>query len=39
MTILDLKAGKVVATVPIGANVDGNGFDASKSRFRNSART
>ena len=28
MTVLDIKAGKVIATVPIGANVDGNGFDA-----------
>jgi len=28
MTILDITAGKVIATVPIGANVDGNGFDA-----------
>jgi DNA-binding beta-propeller fold protein YncE len=28
MTVLDTKAGKVIATVPIGANVDGNGFDA-----------
>ena len=27
MTVLDLGTGKVVATVPIGANVDGNGFD------------
>lgn len=27
MTILDVKSGKVIATVPIGANVDGNGFD------------
>ena len=27
MTVLDIKAGKVIATVPIGANVDGNGFD------------
>jgi len=30
MTVLDAKAGKVVATVPIGANVDGNGFDAER---------
>ena len=28
MTVLDLKTGKVVAAVPIGAKVDGNGFDA-----------
>src|ERR1035437_529170 len=28
MTILDTAAGKVVASVPIGENVDGNGFDA-----------
>ncbi len=28
MTILDAMAGKVIATVPIGGNVDGNGFDA-----------
>lgn len=28
MTISDTTAGKVIATVPIGANVDGNGFDA-----------
>ena len=28
MTVLDTKSGKVIATVPIGANVDGNGFDA-----------
>jgi len=28
MTILDTTAGKVIATVPIGENVDGNGFDA-----------
>jgi len=27
MTVLDTKAGNVIATVPIGANVDGNGFD------------
>jgi DNA-binding beta-propeller fold protein YncE len=27
MTILDTKTGKVIATVPIGAGVDGNGFD------------
>ena len=27
MTVLDTKSGKVIATVPIGANVDGNGFD------------
>ena len=28
MTVLDVKAGKVIATIPIGANVDGNGYDA-----------
>ena len=28
MTILDTTAGTVIATMPIGANVDGNGFDA-----------
>ena len=28
MTILDTAAGKVIASVPIGENVDGNGFDA-----------
>ena len=28
MTVSDIKSGKVIATVPIGANVDGNGFDA-----------
>jgi DNA-binding beta-propeller fold protein YncE len=28
MTILDTTAGNVIATVPIGENVDGNGFDA-----------
>jgi DNA-binding beta-propeller fold protein YncE len=28
MTILDTTTGKVIATVPIGENVDGNGFDA-----------
>jgi DNA-binding beta-propeller fold protein YncE len=27
MTVLDVDAGKVIATVPIGARVDGNGFD------------
>lgn len=27
MTVLDTKAGKVIATVPIGEGVDGNGFD------------
>ncbi len=27
MAILDTKAGKVIATVPIGGGVDGNGFD------------
>ena len=27
MTVLDTKTGKVLATPPIGANVDGNGFD------------
>jgi DNA-binding beta-propeller fold protein YncE len=28
MTVLDTKTGKVIATVPIGGNVDGNGFDS-----------
>jgi len=28
MTVLDTKTGKVLATPPIGANVDGNGFDS-----------
>ncbi len=28
MTILDTKSGKVIASVPIGGNVDGNGFDS-----------
>lgn len=28
MTVLDIKAGKVIATVPIGGSVDGNGFDS-----------
>ena len=28
MTVLDVQAGKVIATLPIGAQVDGNGFDA-----------
>ena len=28
MTILDTTAGNVIATMPIGANVDGNGFEA-----------
>lgn len=28
MTVLNLNVGKVIASVPIGANVDGNGFDA-----------
>jgi DNA-binding beta-propeller fold protein YncE len=27
MTVLDVKSGKVVATIPIGEGVDGNGFD------------
>jgi DNA-binding beta-propeller fold protein YncE len=27
MTVLDVAAGKVIASVPIGASVDGNGFD------------
>ena len=27
MTVLDTKAGTVIATTPIGENVDGNGFD------------
>jgi DNA-binding beta-propeller fold protein YncE len=29
MTVLDLHTGKVVSIVPIGAGVDGNGFDPS----------
>jgi YVTN family beta-propeller protein len=28
MTVLDTKSGKVIATLPIGGKVDGNGFDA-----------
>jgi DNA-binding beta-propeller fold protein YncE len=28
MTVLDIKTGKVIASIPIGARVDGNGFDA-----------
>jgi YVTN family beta-propeller protein len=28
MTVLDIKSGKVIATSPIGENVDGNVFDA-----------
>ncbi len=28
MAVLSTKAGKVIATIPIGANVDGNGYDA-----------
>lgn len=28
MTILDTKAGRVIARMPIGAGADGNGFDA-----------
>jgi hypothetical protein len=28
MTILNTTAGKVIATMPIGENVNGNGFDA-----------
>jgi YVTN family beta-propeller protein len=27
MTVLDVEAGKVIATVPVGEKVDGNGFD------------
>jgi hypothetical protein len=27
MTVLDLNKGKVIAAVPIGSGVDGNGFD------------
>jgi DNA-binding beta-propeller fold protein YncE len=27
MTVLDIQTGKVIATVPIGEGVDGNGFD------------
>lgn len=30
MTILDTEAGKVIATVPIGGGVDGNGFDQKR---------
>lgn len=30
MTILDTDTGKLMATVPIGEGVDGNGFDAGK---------
>lgn len=30
MAILDTEIGKVIATVPIGEGVDGNGFDAGK---------
>jgi DNA-binding beta-propeller fold protein YncE len=32
MVISDYQAGKVVATVPIGAGVDGAGFDAASGR-------
>jgi hypothetical protein len=28
MTVLDTESGKVIATIPIGEGVDGNGFDA-----------
>ncbi|MDR3580994.1 MAG: hypothetical protein P4L44_13620 [Oryzomonas sp.] len=28
MTVLDTRTGKVIANLPIGANVDGNGFDS-----------
>jgi YVTN family beta-propeller protein len=28
MTVLDTTTGKVISTVPVGGNVDGNGFDA-----------
>jgi outer membrane protein assembly factor BamB len=28
MTVLDTTSGKVISTVPVGGNVDGNGFDA-----------
>ena len=28
MTVLDTKTGKILAAIPIGANVDGNGFDS-----------
>jgi DNA-binding beta-propeller fold protein YncE len=28
MTVLDTKTGKVIAFLPVGANMDGNGFDA-----------
>jgi YVTN family beta-propeller protein len=27
MTVLDTKTGKIIASLPVGANVDGNGFD------------
>ena len=30
MTILDTKTGKVIASMPIGEKVDGNGFDAER---------
>lgn len=30
MTILDIETGRVIAAVPIGEGVDGNGFDAGK---------
>ena len=29
MTVLDVNTGKLISTVPIGAGVDGNGFDPS----------
>ena len=28
MTVLDIKTGKLIATLPVGENVDGNGFDS-----------
>ncbi len=28
MTVLDVKSGKLIATLPVGENVDGNGFDS-----------
>ena len=30
MTVLDTKGGKVIASLPIGGNVDGNGFDSGR---------
>jgi hypothetical protein len=38
MAVSDYRAGKVVATVPIGAGVDGTGFDpASGNAFASGA--